>query len=426
MVWDAPVAEVNIETILVQLFVLVLLALVAGYLSRLARIPAVIGEILMGIAISNIFINGTSLYQLLGLNDPNNAGAIVFSVFASLGVIFLLFTVGLQTPFSELRKVGRLATIVAVLGVILPFVGGLLLMLAFGTSMLESLFIGAALVATSVGITARVIKDLGVMDTIEARVIIGAAVIDDILGLIVLAMVSGIAQGGTMNLIDIAVVAILAVGFVLVVMYISTLIPRARASPQVTKFVEKRKKPKGARSLLPLALITCFGLSALASFLSLAAIVGAFLAGMLFAEFKDIWPGEEKFTPINEFLVPFFFLFIGVQVNLAQFGTWPIIILTVILTAVAIITKFLGCFLGARSLGYRSATVVGVGMIPRGEVGIIVASVGLSAGVVTNDLYTVVIAMSLVTTLIAPSLVTHAFNLKNKPKLKKMKAQKEV
>ncbi len=425
MVRDAPVADVNIEIILVQLFVLVSLALVAAYLSRLARVPGVIGEILVGIALSNVAINGTSLYEYIGLSDPTSAGAIVFSVFASLGVIFLLFTVGLETPFSELRKVGRLATTVAVLGVILPFIAGVTLMLVFGTSTIESLFIGAALVATSVGITARVIKDLGLMDTIEARIIIGAAVIDDILGLIVLAMVSGIAQGGALNLVDIAVVAILAISFVLIVMYISTLIPKARASAQVSRFVEKRKARTG-RSLLPLALITCFGLSALASYLNLAAIVGAFLAGMLFAEFKDIWPGEEKFSPINEFLVPFFFLFIGVQVNLAQFGTVPIIILTIILTAVAIATKFIGCFIGARSLGYRSATVVGVGMVPRGEVGIIVASIGLSAGVISNDIYTTVIAMSLITTLIAPSLVTRAFNLKNKPRLKKMKAEKGI
>ncbi|MDD1769841.1 MAG: cation:proton antiporter [Methanomassiliicoccales archaeon] len=414
-------AEVNIELILVQLFVLVLLARIAAYVCEKSRVPVVIGEILMGIVIANIGINGITLYAYVGLDqDPSQ---VVFVLLATLGVIFLLFAVGLESPFSELNKVGKVATIVAILGVILPFIGGLLLMLVWGTSMIVSLFIAAALVATSVGITARVIKDLGLMDTIEARVIIAAAVIDDILGLIVLAMVSGVAQGGALNLIEVAVVAGLAVGFVLLVMFISSIIPRARTSPQVTKFMEKRK-PSRKRSLLPLALIVCFGLSALASYLSLAAIVGAFLAGMVFAEFRDIWPGTEKFEPINEFLVPFFFLYIGVRIQLGAFGTMSIIILTILLTIVAIITKFAGCAIGAKSLGARSATIVGVGMIPRGEVGLTVAFIGLSAGVLQNDMYTVIVAMALITTLVAPYLVTHAFNLKNKPRLKKMKPQK--
>ncbi len=422
MVWDARVAELNIEIILVQLFVLVLLARIGAYLCEKIRVPTVIGEILIGIVIANIGINGITLYTYIGLDqDPSQ---VVFVLLATLGVIFLLFAVGLETPFSELKKVGKVATMVAILGVILPFVGGLLLMLVWGTDMIASLFIAAALVATSVGITARVIKDLGLMDTIEARVIIAAAVIDDVLGLIVLSMVSGISQGGALNLIDIAVVAGLAVGFVLLVMFISAIIPKARTSPQVTKFVKKRE-PSKRRSLLPLALIVCFGLSALANYLSLAAIVGAFLAGMVFAEFRDIWPGTEKFEPINEFLVPFFFLYIGVRIQLGAFGTWSIIILTALLTLVAIVTKFAGCTIGAKSLGARSATIVGVGMIPRGEVGLTVAFIGLSTGVLTNDLYTVVVAMALATTLVAPYLVTHAFNLKNKPRLKKMKPQKE-
>jgi len=416
------VALVDIQVILIQLFVLVLLAQVAAYLCGKARIPVVIGEILVGIAISNIFLNGSSLFSLLGFDQV--ASQIAFQLLATLGVIFLLFAVGLETPFSELKKVGKVATIVALVGVILPFIGGLLLMVFWGTSMIVSLFVAAALVATSVGVTARVIKDLGLMDTIEARVIIAAAVIDDILGLIVLAMVSGVAQGGAINLVEIAVVAGLAVGFVLLTMFISVIIPRARTSPQVTKFIEKRK-PAKRMSLLPFALIVCFGLSALASYLNLAAIVGAFLAGMIFAEFRDIWNGAEKFEPINEFLVPFFFLYVGVQFNVAAFGTASIIILTILLTIVAIITKFAGCAIGAKSLGARSATIVGVGMIPRGEVGITVAFIGFTTGVLTADLYATIIAMALITTLIAPWLLFHTFKQKNKPRLKKMKTQKE-
>ena len=402
-----------VELILVQLFFLILLAQVAAYVCKKIKVPPVVGEILMGIIIANLFISGYSLFTILDLSNPNSIP--VFNVFSELGVIFLLFAVGLVTPFHELRQVGRTAGLVAVLGVILPFFSGLALMFLFGRTTLEALLIGAAMVATSVGITARVLKDLGVMESIEGRVIIGAAVIDDVLGLIVLAMISGIAQGGTLNLADIAVVAALAVAFVLVVIYISALLPKVRTSSPVMSVLKKRK-PRKAWSPLPLALLVCFGLSALASYLNLAAIVGAFLAGMLFAEFRDVWPCEEKFGPINELFVPFFFLFIGIQVKLGEFANTAIIVLMLAVILVAIITKFVGCGLGARKLGARSAAVVGVGMIPRGEVGIIVASIGLTSGVIGNDLFTVVVAMSLVTTLLAPWLITFAFNRRNRPK----------
>jgi len=402
-----------VELILVQLFFLILLAQVAAYVCKKIKVPPVVGEILVGIIIANLFISGYSLFTILDLSNPNSIP--VFNVFSELGVIFLLFAVGLVTPFHELRQVGRTAGLVAVLGVILPFFSGLALMFLFGRTTLEALLIGAAMVATSVGITARVLKDLGVMESIEGRVIIGAAVIDDVLGLIVLAMISGIAQGGTLNLADIAVVAALAVAFVLVVIYISALLPKVRTSSPVMSALKKRK-PRKAWSPLPLALLVCFGLSALASYLNLAAIVGAFLAGMLFAEFRDVWPCEEKFGPINELFVPFFFLFIGIQVNLGEFANTAIIVLMLAVILVAIVTKFVGCGLGARKLGARSAAVVGVGMIPRGEVGIIVASIGLTSGVIGNDLFTVVVAMSLVTTLLAPWLITFAFNRRNRPK----------
>lgn len=413
----------NLEVILVELFFLVLLALLAGMLCSLVRIPKLVGEIVVGIAIANLTINGQSIFSLLELSDPQNFA--VFQVFAELGVIFLLFTVGLETPFHELRRVGGMATMVAVLGVILPFVTGLVLMLFLNFSTIESLFVAAALVATSVGITARVIKDMGKMETTEARVILAAAVIDDVLGLIILAIVSGMSSGGHLDLLDVAVVAGLAVGFVLIVMFITTLIPRLRQARRKTNTTSKRQR-RIEVSLLPLALIVCFGLSALASYLDLAAIVGAFLAGMLFAEFNDLWPGKERFEPINEFLVPFFFLFIGLQVDLGQFSSLDIILLAIAITVLAIITKYVGCSIGARKMGRGSANIVGIGMIPRGEVGIIIASIGLTTGALTNNLFSIVVFMSLATTIIAPSMVTWAFKRKDsaKPTFKSGKAIK--
>ena len=154
----------------------------------------------------------------------------------------------------------------------------------------------------------------------------------------------------------------------------------------------------------------CFGLSFLASYVGLAAIIGAFLAGMAFAEFKDRWPVEEKFEPINELLVPFFFLFVGISVDLASFS--GVIFIAVILTLLAIVTKIIGCGLGSLKLGGRSATIIGVGMVPRGEVGIIVASIGLSMAVISDSMFSVVIFMSMATTLVAPPLLTWSFKRK--------------
>jgi len=404
---------IDVGTILVELFVMVLLARIAGLMCEAVKIPAVIGEILIGIAISNIIIGGGSIFSFLQLSSEANFS--IFQVLADLGVIFLLFTVGLVTPFSELRKIGKTAILVATLGVILPFFAGISIILAFNGSLLEGLFMGAAMTATSVGITARVVKDLGVTDSIEAKVIIAAAVIDDVLGLIVLAMVTGVGKGGSLEILDVAVVAGLAVGFVLVVMYISTLIPKAR------KAVERRNRVKSKKSLLPahlsplpFALIICFGLSALASYLSLAAIVGAFLGGMLFAEFRDIWPCEEQFAPINEFLVPFFFLLVGINVSLTTIFAPETMVLVILVSVAAILTKYIGCGYAARKIGKGSSMIVGFGMMPRGEVGIIIASIALGTGIFPGSLYATVVAMSLITTLAAPSLVAYAYKRKDR------------
>ncbi len=404
---------IDIGTILVDLFFLVLLARIAGLVCEAVKIPAVIGEILMGMAISNIIIGGVSIFSFLQLSSEANFP--IFQIFADLGVIFLLFTVGLVTPFSELRKIGRTAALVATFGVILPFFAGFAIIAVFNGGLLEGLFMGAAMTATSVGITARVVKDLGVIDSIEAKVIIAAAVIDDVLGLIVLAMVSGVGIGGSLDILDVAVVAGLAVGFVLIVMYISTLIPKAR------KAVERWNHAKGRKSLLPthwsplpFALILCFGLSALASFLSLAAIVGAFLGGMLFAEFRDTWPCEEKFAPINEFLVPFFFLLVGINVSLGSIFAPETMVLVILISLAAILTKYIGCGYAARKIGKGSGMIVGVGMMPRGEVGIIIAAIALGTGIFPGSLYATVVAMSLITTLAAPALIAYSYRRKDR------------
>jgi Kef-type K+ transport system membrane component KefB len=397
--------------VLLQLFVLFTLAKIAGILCEKVRIPAVIGEILVGVLIFNLFIGGERLYDILGLSSSQD----IFDVLAQLGVIFLLFAVGLETPFSELRKVGKMATTVAVLGVITPFICGVLLIKILGFNTNESLFVAAALVATSVGITARVIRDMDLTHTIESRVIIGAAVIDDVLGMIVLTMVVGATSGGSTDIMQTIIVAGLGVAFVLLVIFVGgMMIPKARAKRKA-----KVKEPeavcpgtprKSLISPLPLALIVCFALSFAASIFGLAAIIGAFLAGMCFAEFRDRWPCQHSFEPINEFLVPFFFISVGIMVDLASFG--PVITVAILVTLLAIATKFVGCGAGALPLGKKSAAIVGVGMIPRGEVGIIIATIGYESGIVEAGMYSVVVFMSMATTIIAPFLLSYAFKRK--------------
>lgn len=385
-----------------QLFVLILFAKIAAIIFEMIRLPPVIGEIIVGIIIGNTF-----LFDFLELGTNIE----VLSVLAELGVIFLLFSIGLETPFSELKKVGGTAVLVAVLGVVFPFVFGYLLIAYSGYPQIEALFIGAAMTATSVGITARVIKDMNLMNSIESKVIIGAAVIDDILGLVVLAMVSGIASGGALDIVSTVIVAALAVLFVVAVVFVgSGMLPRFRKRAPDFKALPKPVRLRHKISPLAVALIVCFGLSAMASYVGLAAIVGAFLAGMVFAEFKDIFNVEEQFEAINEFLVPFFFLYIGISVDLSTFG--GIAVLALIISFVAIATKFIGCGIGAYRLGAKSAAIVGIGMAPRGEVGLIIASVGLSIGSISNDMFSVVVFMSLLTTLVAPPLLTYAFGRK--------------
>ena len=401
--------DLSIETVLLQLFVLFLLAKVFGLVCERFRISPVIGEIVAGIVVANTF-----LFSTLELN----ADLSLFEVLSELGVIFLLFSVGLETPFSELRKVGRTAILVAMLGVVLPFLAGYALIIGLGQGQTEAMFIGAAMVATSVGITARVITDMNLTQSIEARVIIGAAVIDDVLGMIVLAIVVGVSAGGSTGILDIILVSASGIVFVLMVIFIgSIMMPHARKRVQnrsnrreVEKDVLCVEKKPPTISPLPLALLICFGLSFIASYVGLAAIIGAFLAGMAFAEFKDKWPCEKDFHPINEFLVPFFFLYTGMLVDLSSFG--GVLVLALIVTLLAVVTKIGGCGLGARKMGRKTSTIIGIGMIPRGEVGIIVALLGYNMGAVSHDMFSVVVFMSMATTILAPPLLTWAFRRK--------------
>ena len=367
--------------VLLTLFIMFAAAKVMAELFERLRQPAVAGEIMAGILIGP---------SLLNLAAPTE----ITSILAEIGVIFLLFNVGLETKPAAIFKVGKSAAMVAVLGVVLPFVAGWLLMRAWGSTTVESLFVGTALVATSVGITARVLSAMGLLDAPTARIILGAAVIDDILGLLVLAVVSSMAAGAV-NYVEILTTAVLAVGF--------TAFMAVVGAPVVTRVAPSADRLRSGHGMFILGLVLCLGLSVAAAFIGVAAIIGSFLAGMALAEASEDHPNmHRQINGVTEFLVPFFLVNIGMQLRLDIFRSPSVIVLCVLVTLVAVATKLFGCGLGAINLGIKRAAQVGMGMVPRGEVGIIVAQIGLSLAVIGPELYGVVLFMAVATTLIAP------------------------
>ena len=419
--------------LLIALVVLFALARVGSALVSRFGLPGLIGEIVIGIIIANLAFDGFNLMEMLGLRLPdpmvdiNDAGSTNYQIvytFAELGVIFLLFTVGLETKVKDLMDSGRAALFCAVLGVIIPFIFGFILVMTLGDGhMNHALFLAAAMVATSVGITARIIKDMHLMDTKEARIIIAAAVIDDILGMIVLAIVQGMVQSGELSIVEIAKITIQAVVFVLAIIAVCKWVV-----PKVYDYFDNRRKAKESQGKVPasanmlvLAIIVCLAMSAFAEWIGLAAIIGAFLAGMLFADHAWEWDLEHKIDSITSFLLPFFFLNVGMQVNIFSLSNGSVALLAVVAIVLALISKYIGCGIGAkigdRTIDRQSFNIIGVGMMPRGEVGIIIATIGL--GIVVNgeramseELYTVVVLMSVITTIIAPPILAKLFRKK--------------
>ncbi|MBI4164142.1 MAG: cation:proton antiporter [Acidobacteria bacterium] len=347
------------------------------------RQPAVVGELVAGI------ILGPSLLALIKPNELTLG-------LAEIGAIFLLFTVGLETKPRDLLQVGWMASLVAILGVVLPFAVGFFYMRVIDHSMIESIFVGAAMVATSVGITARVLADAGVLSTRMARVILGAAVIDDILGMIVLAVVSSLSSG-KVNYLSLGIVAGEAIGFSLLILFFGSRVV-GRLRPAVARL-------RARNAAFALSVILCLGLSLASVYIGMAAIIGAFLAGLALADHSEQYRLQENAHPVMEFLAPFFFVLLGAQVNLQSLNQPGLIGTIVWVCVLAILSKLIGCGLGALKLGYRDALRIGLGMVPRGEVGLIVAAVGLRLHTVSEAIYTVVLAMSIMTTIFAPPVL---------------------
>jgi Na+:H+ antiporter len=379
-----PIAANEAADVLLDLFVVLLAAKIGDEIFKRLDQPGLIGEILAGVVVGP---------SVLGIVEPGE----VLEVFAELGVVFLLFWVGLETRLSQMREVGRTAAAVAVLGAIVPLVVGLAIGAGAGEDTATTVFIGVALVATSVGITSAVLLDLGALGTRPARTILGAAVIDDVIAMLLLAVAVGLGEEDGVDLVDIVTVLALAVGFI------------AFFAIGGTRLMAKRPRlletPRFSESPLLPAIIICLGLAAFAAHVGLAAIIGAFLAGLIVAETKEQLPIEEEVAPLYAFFPPFFFAFIGTEVDLGALADVETVAVLAGLTVVAVATKYAGARLGARGLGAQEARVVAVGMVPRGEVGIIVAGIGHEAGVVDDELFAVIVGMSVLTTLLVPPLL---------------------
>jgi Kef-type K+ transport system membrane component KefB len=373
----------HMTEILVQLFAILLAAKVGNEIFRRLGQPTVVGEILGGVVVGP---------AVLGVYEVNAET----TLFAEIGVVLLLFQVGLETRLHELLRVGGTALAVGILGVIFPFAGGFLAAELAGGDLVLAIFLAAALTATSVGITSNVLRDLGALRMTSGRIILGAAVIDDVLAIMILSVASGVAAGSfaVTSILTLLGVAVLFIG--VVVLGGTQILRRRRSLLTEPEFAETPFLP---------GMIIMLGLAALASYVGLAAIIGAFLAGMVIGESSERHALEAEVAPVAAFFTPFFFGFIGAQVDLAGLANVDALVLLAGITALAVATKFVGAFLGAIRQGVDRATLIGWGMVPRGEVGIVVAGLGLSAGAIESEIYSVVVGMAIITTLVVPPLL---------------------
>jgi Kef-type K+ transport system membrane component KefB len=375
------------DKLLLELFFIFVWTKVFGEIFEQLSLPAVLGEILAGIVLGPYAI---------GLIAPSPT---VFSI-AEVGAVFLLFTVGLETPPKDLIRVGQQSLGVALTGIIAPFLFGFSYLRLTGEPAHEATFVAAAMVATSVGITARVLADMHVLHTRIARIILGAAVFDDILGMVLLAVVTGLASASGVQWLQLSVLLIEAVGFALVMIFLG---PRlvGHMRPGL-----RRMSTQNAPLILSLAI--CLGLSVAAQKIGLAAIIGAFFAGLAFAEYSPEWRLRPRVNAINEFLAPYFFFTMGARLDIRVFHG-RIVVAALIVTLLAIISKVLGCALPLLRQGWRDGLRVGFGMMPRGEVALIVALVGLNMKIVSQGAYAIVIFMTGATTLLAPPILRVLF-----------------
>ncbi|NBV98267.1 MAG: cation:proton antiporter [Proteobacteria bacterium] len=445
-----------IVNVLLGLSIVILAAKVGAVLANSFKQPLVLGELLAGVTLASFSLLGFNGFDFLKDNST-------LEIFSSLGVIILLFEVGLESQLSEMVAVGMKSLLVASIGVIMPFILGYYVsgMIIQDLPNISKIFIGAMLTATSVGITARVFKDLNFLGTKEAKIVLGAAVIDDILGLIILAVVSGIAVTGVIDFISIGSISLKAIIFILLSVLAGLFLAK-RLNNKRDGETEDSGHPQNGTArkprlwdvpgmMLSLALLICFMGAYLANQFGLATIVGAFCMGLILDDvhFKDFHSSktieetaaqravsrlrrtndrsvlqvhedheddenaengvvqrslEEYIQPISMFLVPIFFVVTGLNVDVSVLQDPTVIYSSIALCLVAILSK-LACGWAFPSKEKFSRILIGVSMIPRGEVGLIFASVGKSIGVVDDRLYAIAVIVVITTTLVTPPIL---------------------
>jgi Na+:H+ antiporter len=373
----------ELRELLIGLVVILIAAkLGAEVMERLGQ-TAVLGELLAGVVIGP---------GVLGLVHETE----ILHALAELGVLVLLFEVGLEADLARLLKAGPQAGLVAVVGVVVPFAAGFGLMHALGYPGLVAVFVGATLTATSVGVTARVLTDLGQLQDRAASVVLGAAVVDDILGLLTLAVVTGIAATGRVSLAGIAFLGAKSVVFLVVAVLIAL-----QRAPVLVRLIG-RLQSRGA--LVVSALVFALAAAAAAEWIGLAAIIGAFAAGLILSRTEPHAKIEERIKPVADLLVPIFFVTVGMKVELSKLN--PFAEGAQLWLALALAVVAIGSKLVAGLAVYHPGTrrwPVGVGMVPRGEVGLIFAGAGLAAAVVAPHLYSALVVMVMITTFVAPA-----------------------
>lgn len=374
-----PVSE-----ILLDILIVLVAAKVAAEVAERIGVPAVVGEILAGIVI------GPSLLGLVGRSDN------VLRTLGEIGVILLLLDVGMEMDLGELAKVGRASLSVATIGVVAPILLGLGAMQVLGDGFNTSLFIGAALTATSVGITARVFGDLHAFGSIEARVVLGAAVADDVMGLVVLTVVVRLVTEGSVQALSVLGLVAVAVGFLVV-----GTMAGVKLVPGLFRGIARLSKSPG--TVLALAFAFTLGFAELADKAELAPIVGAFVAGLALGRTDQSERIRTELAPVGHLFIPVFFLSIGIDADIGSFARPSVLGIAAVLLVVAVVGKLVAV---AGTFGTPGdKLLIGIGMLPRGEVGLIFATIGLANGVLDADIYASLLLVILATTLATPQLL---------------------
>jgi Kef-type K+ transport system membrane component KefB len=395
--------DFSIPGIFLVLAAMLVAAKLLGELAERFGQPAVLGELIAGVLLGG---------SVFGIIPTEGTGAEIIHLLAELGVVLLLFEIGLETDLKEMLRVGTASLSVAAVGVVLPFAFGFAYWAYLphaasgGTADLtmSAIFVGATLTATSVGITARVLSDLGQMQTQEAKIIIGAAIIDDVLGLVILTVVSGMAAGASVAPLGILRVLAVSVGFLVIAVLVGRF-----AAPRLFDLVVRMRV---RYVLLVFAIAFALGLSAAAALIGSALILGAFAAGVILSGINQFDTIEHEVRPVASIFTPLFFVSVGASVNLGLFnpareGAGGVLGIAAVLTALAIVGK-LAAGWAAPWVKFRRL-VVGAGMVPRGEVGLIFADIGRRAGVLNEAVFGAVLLTVMATTFVAPPALKTLF-----------------